>query len=243
MFHFKTTICATFMMIMIFSSSYAQTRTGWNTVNRKELFDYILNDIKSLSLTQQTKILFAKVAAAKAEKAMPNGFQNVGPTRLREILLSTGKETFNELNDVKRGYWIIAQEDAMYKAMTKLVEQSMNGNNNAEIVDCTITQIMKNYPEGLKKGTEEERFKFLYKIGYECSQKTEINLLKWSKLTEDAMRLKIMEYLKETALNTKQKSDLISCVINKMKLKYPEGLKGNLEKDFEQVTVKCIDEI
>jgi hypothetical protein len=241
--HYKTKIWSTIALFFIFSVSYGQSREAWNSANRKELFDYIFNDIKSLSLTQQTKILFAKVAATKAEKAMPNGFQNVGSTRLREILLSTGKETFNELNDVKRGYWIIAQEDAIYKAMTKLVEQSMNGNNNAEIVDCTITQIMKNYPEGLKKGTEEERFKFLYKIGYECSQKTEINLLKWSKLTEDVMRLKIMEYLKETALNAKQKSDLTSCVISTMKLKYPEGLKGNLEKDFEQVTIKCIEGI
>lgn len=239
----KAKIWVTIVLSVIVFPSYAQTSVGWNAVNREQLLQYILNDIKPLTLTQQTKNLFAKVAAAKAEKAMPKGLQNVTPSKLKEILISTGQEAFNELNDPKRGYWIIAQEDAMYKAMTKLVRQSMNGDNNNEITDCTITHIMKVYPNGLKQETEKERFDILYKIGYDCAQKTEISLIKWSKLTEDAMRLKIMEYLQPTVLSTIQKVDLSNCIITTMKLKYPNGLKGNLEKEFEEVTASCIEKL
>lgn len=237
----KTIILAIAVVILTISVTNAQTRTGWNEVSRKELFDYILNDIKSLSLTQQTKYLFAKVAMTNVEKAMPKGLQNVDPDKLREILITTGKEAFNELNDTKRGYWIISQEDAMYKAMTKLVEQSMSGNNNNEITDCTITQIMKTYPNGLKTESDKERFEILYKIGHDCGQNADVSFVKWAKLTEEAMRLKILEYLKQTSLSGSQKNYLTTCVISTMKLKYPDGLKGDLEKEFEEVTTKCIE--
>lgn len=219
----------------------AQTNTAWNEVSRRQVFDFVLNDIKSFSLTQTTKQLFAKKTVANVEKALPQGLQSVDSDRLKSILLAAGKDTFNELNSPSRGYWILAREDAMYKSTQKMVAQSFNAKSVNELTDCLMSNIMKTYPNGLGNLSEKERLEVVYKIGYDCGWQSEVDVIKWSKLTEDAMKVKIMEYLKQTQLNEQQKNYLTNCVINTMKLKHPDGLKGNLEKEFEEVTIKCID--
>ena len=227
------------MLYVGLTCTFGQSK--WNETASRQIYNYILNDIESLSLTDATKKKFALVCLSKFKKALPNGLAGISQERFKTLALSFGKETFNDLNDPKLRYWIISKEDKLYKGLEKQYTTITTDKKASKaLLNCTLSKLFIQYPKGLDMKTEKERLDIYYKLGYDCSQQTEIPVIKWTSATEDAIRIKMNTLFEKTELTQLQKVIYTTCFIEKMKKKYPNGMSGNLEKEFETALTDCM---
>ena len=227
------------MLFIRVDRTYAQSK--WTETASEQLYTYILKDIESLSLSEITKKEFASLCLSKFKKALPNGLNGVSQERYRTLALKLGKETFNNLNDPNLRYWIISKEDHLYKGLENQYKAVITDKKSLKIVmNCMLNNLFKEYPNGLDSKTERERFDIYYNIGHECAQLIEFPVIKWTAATQDAIRIKMLTYFEKADMSELQKVMYTRCFIEKMKKKYPNGMSGNLEKEFEATMTDCL---
>ncbi len=237
-------LCLSFTTLLLalnISGNGAFAQSKWSEASSKQLYTVIRNDIESLSLTDATKKEFALLCLSKFKKQLPNGIIGLSQEQYRELALKFGKETFIDLNNPELRYWVISKEDRLYKSLEKQYKSIITDKVSLKtVMNCILNKLFKEYPNGIDSKTEKERFDIYYNIGHECAQSIELPVIKWTTATEDAIRIKMLTYFEKTDMSELQKVVYTTCFIEKMKKKYPNGMSGNLEKEFEAAMSDCL---
>lgn len=230
-----------FVAFFFINIGNVKSQQKWDETTTKQVYQFVLNDIQNLTLTDATKQKFATLCVSKLKKELPNGLSGVSTEKFNLLSLKVGKETFAELNDQKSNYWIISKEDAMYKDMLLKYESIFsNKSDQKAMINCILNKLFKKYPLGILDKSDKEKMDIFYTLGYDCAQAIDIPLIKWSTETEDAIRLKLYTYFENTELSQLQKITYTTCFIEKLKKKYPNGMSGNLEKEFAEAITECM---
>jgi hypothetical protein len=128
--------------------------------------------------------------------------------------------------------------------IVKLYNQGKTlGLTDSESVDfatCAIEKIKIAIPNlSASKLTFDESKEIGRKIGLECARNYQFKI-RWSEETEEMLRT-YLNNLKEFNILTKEsKENFSECVINKLKLKYPNGFSKIPEEDAAKIGEECV---
>lgn len=136
-----------------------------------------------------------------------------------------------------------AKKDEVKLIVTSYNQAKVLGLTDAESLEyatCVIGKIEKAIPNPRSaKITMEEAKEIGRKIGFDCLAESKIKL-EWSAYSENLIRSYLNDIKEFKILKDLAKEKLIGCVIDKLKLKYPDGIREIPESDAEKIVSACM---
>lgn len=141
---------------------------------------------------------------------------------------------------VKQQGWTKSQEKLFYDRVYNMSSIfNFSPEQRKEYCNCSLNEFKKYYPNGIRGVSQEQASKTGKQVGDKCFTYVKTVSIAWNAQSEKVLKNYIinLDPLKSLPLVNRQR--FADCVLEKLKTKYPDGIKEIPEKDAIKYGDEC----